>query len=83
MAFPYASITGWIQLLFKHIFCMKDVMAELKINMKNVNNFKISNQPPLIYLLLVTVIWVTTYIFDINIVSDWKVDLLLILFQEK
>jgi len=35
---------------------MKDVMAELKINMKNVNNFKISNQPPLIYLLLVTVI---------------------------
>lgn len=83
MTFPYASITDWIQLLFKHIFCMKDVMAELKINMKNVNNFKISNQPPLIYLLLITVIWVTTYIFDINIVSDWKVGLLLNLFQEK
>lgn len=46
----------------------KDIKAELRINIKNVNNFKISSQPSLIHLALITVILITTYALDINIV---------------
>lgn len=45
----------------------KGIMAEPRINIKNVNNFKISSQPSLIHLVLITVILITTYALGINV----------------
>jgi len=60
---------------------IKCIMTELRINIKNVNNFKISSQPSLIHLALIAVILIMTYALYINIVFHWKAGLLLILFQ--
>lgn len=47
---------------------IKGIMTALRINIKNVNNFKISSQPSLIHLALITAILIITYALDINTV---------------
>lgn len=50
------------------MFYIKGIMVELRINIKNVHNFKISSQPSLIHLVLITVILIMTYALDVNTV---------------